>query len=93
MSTRRRRADRRPPNLALVIVLDVELVHLGADGKPDFAAISRRLVGRGGRAAPAQPAATFIAFDLLHVDGHATRALPYAARRRLLHDVLEDGPL
>src|SRR4051794_24860836 len=75
------------------IVLDGELVHLGADGKPDFAAISRRLVGHGRRAAPAQPAATFVAFDVLHLDGHATRALPYAARRRLLHDLLEDGPL
>src|SRR4051794_20341490 len=75
------------------VALDGELVHLGADGKPDFAAISRRLVGHGRRAAPTARAATFVAFDLLHLDGHATRALPYAARRRLLHDFLEDGPL
>src|SRR4051812_31140659 len=74
------------------IVLDGELVHLGVDGKPDFAAISRRLVGRGQRAAPAKRAATFVAFAVLHLDGHATRALPYAVRRRLLEDLLADGP-
>jgi bifunctional non-homologous end joining protein LigD len=74
------------------IVLDGELVNLGADGKPDFAAISRRLVGHGRRAVPAERAATFVAFDVLHLDGHATRALAYADRRRVLDDLLADGP-
>jgi ATP-dependent DNA ligase len=31
------------------LVLDGELVHLGADGKPDFTALRRRLVARGAR--------------------------------------------
>jgi bifunctional non-homologous end joining protein LigD len=61
------------------VVLDGELVQLGDDGKPDFAAISRRLVGRGRRAAPAPVAATFVAFDVLHFDGHPVRRQPYAA--------------
>ena len=44
-------------------VLDGEFVHLGTDGKPDFAAISRRLVDRG-RHAAVGPDATFVVFDL-----------------------------
>src|SRR4051794_32548614 len=72
-------------------VIDGELVHLGADGKPDFAAISRRLVGRRSGAAGSGPAATFVAFDLLHLDGRAVRTLRYARRRELLHELLADG--
>jgi bifunctional non-homologous end joining protein LigD len=72
-------------------IVDGEVVHLGPDGKPDFAAISRRLIGRGPRAS-AGPAATFVAFDLLHLDGRAVRALPYVRRRELLHELLADGP-
>ncbi len=73
------------------VVLDGELVHLGVDGKPDFAAISRRLVGRGPHAG-AGPPATFVVFDLLHLDGRAVRALPYSRRRELLDQLLADGP-
>jgi bifunctional non-homologous end joining protein LigD len=73
-------------------VLDGELVHLGADGKPNFAAISRRLVGRRSGAARSGPAATFVACDLLHLDGRAVRTLPHARRCELLHELLADGP-
>src|SRR3954470_4180234 len=73
------------------VVLDGELVHLAADGKPEFAAISRRLVGKRAGRRPA--AATFVAFDVLHLNGRAVRALPYAARREILEDLLQDGPL
>jgi bifunctional non-homologous end joining protein LigD len=75
------------------VILDGELVHLAADGKPDFAAISRRLVGRGRRAGPVERVATFVAFDVLHLDGHRVRALPYADRRQMLAELLADGPL
>jgi bifunctional non-homologous end joining protein LigD len=34
----------------------------------------------------------FVAFDLLHFDGHDCAALPYLDRRHLLAQVLEDGP-
>src|SRR5947209_20102870 len=54
------------------IVLDAELVCLGPDGKPDFAALRSRLVARG-RGSPAaaqqRKRATLMIFDVLHVDG------------------------
>jgi bifunctional non-homologous end joining protein LigD len=65
---------------------DGELVCLANDGKPDFDAMRGRLRGR------APHAATLIAFDLLHLDGFNLRPLPYLERRRLLGEVLGDGP-
>jgi bifunctional non-homologous end joining protein LigD len=77
------------------VLLDGELVHLGPDGKPDFAALRHRLStatpAAAARAAAATPA-TLVVFDLLHLDGRSTRALPYARRRQLLADVLADAP-
>src|SRR3954447_25573616 len=76
------------------VILDGELVHFGADGRPDFAAIRRRLTtspqaaARHASAVPAQ----LVAFDVLHLDGHATRALPYRERRPVLRELVEDGP-
>jgi ATP-dependent DNA ligase len=57
------------------VLLDGELVCLGADGNPNFAALRRRLrapaenVRRHAERAPC----TFLAFDLLHLDGRSTR--------------------
>ncbi len=63
-----------------------ELVCLDADGRPDFHRLRRRLVA-GDAAAAARLAsehpATLMVFDLLHLDGHATRNLPYIERRTL----------
>jgi bifunctional non-homologous end joining protein LigD len=71
-------ADRR-------VILDGELVCLAADGKPDFAALRRRLVGRSRRGADSHcRELVFIVFDLLHLDGRAVRNLPYWRRRELL---------
>jgi bifunctional non-homologous end joining protein LigD len=67
-------------------LVDGELVCLASDGKPDFDAIRDRLRGRAPRAA------TLVAFDLLHLDGFSLRPLPYLKRRRLLAEVLADGP-
>jgi len=69
------------------VVLDGELVVLGADGRPDFAA----LCGRGGRRAErvvrqATPA-VLVAFDLLVLDGHDLRSSPWQQRRRLLEQL------
>jgi bifunctional non-homologous end joining protein LigD len=36
--------------------------------------------------------ATFLAFDLLHLDGSSTRGLAYAERRALLAELAIDGP-
>jgi ATP-dependent DNA ligase len=68
------------------VLLDGELVCLGADGSPDFASLRRRLrapADKARRHAERWPA-TFLAFDLLHLDGHSTRELPYERRRELL---------
>ncbi len=46
-------------------LLDGELVAIGRDGRPDFEAVRRRMFS--GR--PPLVAATFMAFDLLEVDG------------------------
>jgi bifunctional non-homologous end joining protein LigD len=63
-------------------IVDGELVCLGADGKPDFHALRPRINGAAG--APA----TFVAFDVLHLDGLAVRELAYAQRRELLNSLL-----
>jgi bifunctional non-homologous end joining protein LigD len=76
------------------VLLDGELVCLGTDGNPDFAALRRRLrapADKARRHAKRAPA-TFLAFDLLHLDGHSTRELPYERRRELLLDLALDGP-
>src|SRR4051794_32612121 len=75
------------------VIFDGELVHFGADGRPDFAAIRRRLTASPQAAARhiAEPA-QLVAFDVLHLEGHATRALPYRERRALLSELVGDGP-
>jgi bifunctional non-homologous end joining protein LigD len=76
------------------VLLDGELVCLGADGKPDFASLRRRLRAPADKARrhAARAPATFLAFDLLHLDGRSTRELPYERRRELLLDLALDGP-
>jgi bifunctional non-homologous end joining protein LigD len=90
------------PELALIqgtlgrhrVLLDGELVCLGADGTPDFASLRRRLraaADKARRHAERSPVA-YLAFDLLHLDGRSTRQLPYERRRELLLDLrLDDG--
>jgi bifunctional non-homologous end joining protein LigD len=67
------------------VVLDGELVGLDRDGRPSFSALQRRGIDR--------PPVVYMIFDLLHLDGHATRMLPYAERRLLLDQLgLAEGP-
>jgi bifunctional non-homologous end joining protein LigD len=76
------------------VLLDGELVCLGADGRPDFHRLRRRLSASDAHAASllaVQYPATLIAFDVLHLDGRAVRALPYDRRRELLRQTLPDG--
>jgi bifunctional non-homologous end joining protein LigD len=61
------------------LILDGELVALGADGKPDFSLMQERLPHRGGRAP-----VTFTAFDVLHIDGNDTTREPFSTRRKRL---------
>jgi bifunctional non-homologous end joining protein LigD len=76
------------------VLLDGELVCLSDEGDPDFARLRARLrsTGREARLAARRAAATFLAFDLLHLDGRSTRELPYAVRRALLAELALDGP-
>jgi bifunctional non-homologous end joining protein LigD len=78
------------------VVLDAELVCLGADGKPDFAALRARLGRRGERAvagAGRRSPATLMVFDVLHLNARAVRGLPYLHRRELLAELgLDNGP-
>jgi bifunctional non-homologous end joining protein LigD len=76
------------------VLLDRELVCLGADGSPDFASLLRRLRALADKARrhAERSADTYLAFDLLHLDGRSTRELPYERRRELLPDLgLDDG--
>jgi len=83
----------RPP-VALAsrrAVLDGEVVVL-RHGRPDFDAISGRLTSRrlADWAAHTNPA-TFVAFDLLELDGQVLADEPYTARRAALEGLGLDG--
>ena len=66
--------------------LDGELCGVGADGLPSFAETQAATDGeRGARL-------VFYAFDLLHLDGRDTAALPLLERKALLQPVVADIP-
>jgi bifunctional non-homologous end joining protein LigD len=76
-------------------VLDGEVVAFGAEGKPSFQLIQRRM----GLTAPhsvgqrvIDTPVSLIVFDLLHLDGESTRELPYVERRELLEGLELEGP-
>ena len=69
------------------VLLDGEIVALGADSKPDFAALwfrSRESADPGGRLC-------FMAFDVLRL-GELLIDRPYRERRRFLEDLSLSGP-
>ena len=70
------------------LTLDGELVCLRSDGRPDFARLRRRLSGSRTHRHPAM----LQVFDVLHLDGRSTRALPYSERRGLIEQLAIDGP-
>jgi bifunctional non-homologous end joining protein LigD len=67
------------------VLLDGEVVVFARDGRPDFAAVRRRLTRDEARA---ERHATFVVWDLLHLDGRSTRMLPLRARQALLAELL-----
>jgi ATP-dependent DNA ligase len=71
------------------LVVDGELI-VRVRGSFDFSELQRRLA-RGGRQRIGQPAASFIAFDLLAAAGHDVRTSPLRVRRRLLETVMADA--
>ena len=73
-------------------VVDGEIVVFEGD-RPSFQRVLQRLnVDRPNPALLAASPAVFIAFDLLHLDGNSTLDLPYRTRRRLLGQLVDDGP-
>jgi bifunctional non-homologous end joining protein LigD len=78
-------------------ILDGELVALGGDGRPSSGRLQQRLelsgrsqIIRGAREIPA----TYVAFDVLHLDGRSLLGLGYDERRELLESLgLSGGSL
>jgi bifunctional non-homologous end joining protein LigD len=74
------------------VVLDGEVVALDGHGRSNFGRLQPRMLtsdpSKVGLLAAETPA-TFVIFDLLHLDGHDTIDLPYVNRRRLLTDLVE----
>src|SRR5207247_1284596 len=81
------RLEPRLPKLpsGLPAVLDGEVVVVDADGRLDRDELARRLSGATGRPL------SFLAFDLLHLDGRSLLGLPLDRRRQLLRQVLRPG--
>jgi bifunctional non-homologous end joining protein LigD len=76
-------------------ILDGEIVAFDGSGRPSFELLQSRMhlsteaaAKRRSRDIPV----TYVAFDLLWLDGRSTMSLPYADRRRLLADLRVDGP-
>ncbi len=68
-------------------VLDGEIVVLGEDGAPDFGRLQHRLHLASPHAVKKQSAespASYVLFDVLHLDGHPLFALSYDERRTRL---------
>ena len=71
------------------VILDGELVCLRQRRSPGLRATSPP----PGRAPCPNPAPALLqVFDVLHLDGRSTRALPYRERRALLEELALDGP-
>lgn len=68
-------------------ILDGEIVALGKDGIPSFSALGARMgvvdAAKARRLAVLTPV-SFVAFDVVHLDGQPTTGLPYDQRRSLL---------
>ncbi|HEV7416330.1 MAG TPA: hypothetical protein VGN98_09235 [Tianweitania sediminis] len=65
-------------------ILDGEVIILGETGHPDFKALRHAIVAH-------QERLVFVAFDLLHLDGHDLGRMHLVERRALLHDLVPDG--
>ena len=75
-------------------ILDGEVVALDEEGRPRFQLIQSRmgLTSPGMIQARArQQPVDYVIFDLLHLDGHRVRDLPYVSRRELLEGLGLEG--
>jgi bifunctional non-homologous end joining protein LigD len=77
------------------VVLDGEIVAFDAEGRPSFEALQSRMhVTKSAqvRALMAQTPATYLIFDVLHLDGRSLLDEPYVERRRVLEALALAGP-
>ena len=75
-------------------VLDGEIVAFDADGRPDFETLQPRMHVSSARQAErlaATTPVTYLAFDVLQLDGRPLLALPYADRREILQTLIPNG--
>lgn len=78
--------------LAVPAILDGELVVFEGE-RPSFQRVLQRLnTGRTGQALVSANPVVLIVFDLLELDGNSLLDLPYLERRRILTQLLSDGP-
>lgn len=77
------------------LILDGEIVAFDDDGRPSFGKLQERMHVKdpveAARRAKSTPV-SYVIFDVLHVDGNDTMSLPFRDRRRLLEQIVEDGP-
>jgi bifunctional non-homologous end joining protein LigD len=76
-------------------ILDGEVVALDPEGRPRFQLIQSRMGLTSPTAIKARAVQTpvdYVIFDLLHLDGHCVRDLPYLSRRELLEELGLEGP-
>jgi bifunctional non-homologous end joining protein LigD len=76
-------------------VLDGEIVAFGDEEWPNFEALQQRMnisSAAEARTLSAQVPVTYLAFDLLSLNGHTLLDLPYRERRPLLDELGLDGP-
>lgn len=80
---------------ASTAVIDGELVATDDDGRPSFNRLQQRMhiaVPAEARRRAGDVPVTYVVFDLLHLDGNDLTSLPLSDRRRLLDQVVEEGP-
>ena len=76
------------------LLVDGEVIALNAQGLPDFGVLQDRMHVRRATTAERkaqQLPATFMAFDLLRLDGRELHRLPLEERRALLTGLVDDG--
>ncbi len=76
-------------------VLDGEIVAMGGDGRPSFSRLQRRMHVSDRRDAERRAASdpvSFVAFDLLYLEGHSLLDAPYDERRARLESLHLSGP-
>jgi len=77
------------------VILDGEIVAMDESGRPSFEALQARMHVTNTaqvRRLAAQVPATFLAFDVLHLDGRSLLDEPYTERRRVLESLELSGP-